>query len=259
MERFNIMWTGGLDSTYTMIVYSRYDIEIQPYYLRNGRKSEKYELAAMDAIRELLLKHPETKAKILPLIVIRPDEIPDDEVVTNAFRGIKKKADMGSQYEWIARYVRNHDIKGLFYSPVKPICDASKLRKCLEDNGGVLTKTNCTGRTYYVIDMDNATEDLKVLFGDFNMSETFDLTKSEEEKILRDMGYGDIVEKTWFCHTPVLGHPCGYCHPCETTVESGQEWRFSKAQLKRYAQHKAGVPEWKVRLGSYIDVLLHRN
>ena len=255
MDRFNIMWTGGLDSTYTMIVYSRYEIEIQPYYLKHGRRSEKYELAAMETLMKDILSHEGTKAKILPLIVIEESDIPRDSEIEEAFALLKAEGGLGSQYDWITRYARHHDVEGLYYSPVKPMSSASKFRACIEGYGGILEKKNSVGRTYFTIDEEKSRPELKAIFGGFNMSETFDMTKIDEEKVLRDNGYTSLMEKTWFCHTPVLGKPCGYCHPCETTIEAGQTWRFSDSQLKRYEQFKSGKSHFMVRLGSYLDVL----
>ena len=252
------MWTGGLDSTYTIIVYSRYDIEIQPYYLRHGRKSEKYELDAMRELNKDILAHEGTRAKILPLIIIEEGDIPRDSEVEEAYGKLKAEGGLGSQYDWIARYARRADVKGLYYSPVKPLSDSSKFRSCIEANGGYTEIKNSVGRSVFVIDPERSTRELKLVFGDFNLSETFDMTKQDEEKALREMGYGNLIEKTWFCHTPVLGRPCGYCHPCETTIEAGQTWRFTKGQLKRYEQYKGGASPVMVRIGSYLDAILGR-
>ncbi len=256
MDKYNIMWTGGLDSTYTMVVYSRHEALLQPYYFINGRKSEKYELSAMKEITELLKADPKTRAEILPLILIESGDVPDDPEVKEAYRELKKKSGIGSQYDWIARYARGKGLKGLIYSPARALSDSTKFRTCVESNGRAIKQVNGIGRTFYTIDMENSSEALKLIFGDFIISETYDLTKVDEERNLRDMGCTAILEKTWFCHTPVLGRPCGYCHPCEQTVESGQTWRFTAAQLKRYEQHKAGVSPLRIRIGSYMDALL---
>ena len=115
------MWTGGLDSTYTMIVYSRYEIEIQPYYLRHGRKSEKYELLTMKDILEDLLSRKDTKAVILPLIVIGEEDIPGDPEVEASYRRLKDDGGLGSQYDWIARYARQAQVRFTEYKSNKII------------------------------------------------------------------------------------------------------------------------------------------
>ncbi len=134
----------------------------------------------------------------------------------------------------------------------------AKLRVTMEKNGGVLEKYTDEGIKYYTIDEEKATDEVKDLFGRFRFSETYDLYKKDEEEFLRNNGYTDILNMTWFCHTPVLGHPCACCHPCETTIDAGQTWRFSEVQMKRYRQYKSGTALWKVRLLSYLDVLTGR-
>ena len=252
------MWTGGLDSTYTMVVYSREEVEIQPFYFKNGRKSEKYELKAMEAILKVINSNPSTKAIILPLRVINASDIPADNEVDTAYKKLKEKGGLGSQYDWIARYVKNSSLTRMFYSAVKPLGYTSKLRQCIEENGGFSEERNPEGRTYYSINHDKSTNDLELLFGHFCFSETLTITKPDEERILRELGYGEAVDKTWICHTPVLGRPCGCCNPCGDAIDAGQTWRFKKNQLKRYEQVKSGVSPWKVRLGSYLDVILGR-
>ena len=258
MNIYNIMWTGGLDSTYTMVMYSREEAKIQPYYFTNGRKSEKYELRAMDAIMKVIKDVPETKADILPLKVINVSDIPADGAVDEAYRKLKDKGGLGSQYCWIARYVNNSGLDRLFYSAVKPRGYVSKLRQCIEENGGFLLNESPEGRPFYTIDHEKSSEEAVTLFGHFCFSETFDITKPEEEKRLRELGYGKAVDSTWIGHTPVMGRPCGYCHPCGDAIDAGQTWRFTEGALKRYKLYKSGAAPWKIRLMSYVDVLLGR-
>ncbi|MCR4591457.1 MAG: hypothetical protein K5668_11640 [Lachnospiraceae bacterium] len=258
MNRYNIMWTGGLDSTYTMVIYSREEVEIQPYYFMNGRKSEKYEIRAMESILQVIKSHPETRALIRSPEMIDAGSIPQDNEVEQAYKKLKEKGGLGSQYCWIASYVKNSGLDRMFYSAVKPLGYTSKLRLCIEENGGFSKEKNNSGRTYYTIDHEKSTKELELLFGHFCFSETFDITKPDEERLLREMGYGDAVDSTWICHTPVMGKPCGCCNPCGDAIEAGQTWRFTKSELKRYKQYKSGVSPWRVRLGSYLDALFGR-
>lgn len=43
-------------------------------------------------------------------------------------------------------------------------------------------------------------------------------------KIIRKWGYEDVMKHIWFCHAPINGKPCGFCHPCEVKMESSMEW-----------------------------------
>ena len=49
-----------------------------------------------------------------------------------------------------------------------------------------------------------------------------DLTKLDMARIAADEGFADILEQTWFCHTPLVGRrPCGYCVACVHTRSDG--------------------------------------
>lgn len=53
METVNVLWTGGLDSSYRIIELSRLDIDIQPYYIYDHtRGSIKHELKAIKMITD---------------------------------------------------------------------------------------------------------------------------------------------------------------------------------------------------------------
>jgi 7-cyano-7-deazaguanine synthase len=76
MERINCLWTGGLDSTYTVAYFSRFEVEIQPYYiLDKHRDSQKYELKAISEISNIIRMHKDTKAKLLPIITAKVEDI----------------------------------------------------------------------------------------------------------------------------------------------------------------------------------------
>jgi hypothetical protein len=49
----------------------------------------------------------------------------------------------------------------------------------------------------------------------------------------RNMVFSEIMEKTWFCHTPVHGEPCGVCNPCSHAIEEGLVFKISPAGLER--------------------------
>ena len=37
--------------------------------------------------------------------------------------------------------------------------------------------------------------------------------------------FKEIIEKTWFCHRPIFGRPCGRCGPCKDALNEGLNWR----------------------------------
>jgi hypothetical protein len=52
-----------------------------------------------------------------------------------------------------------------------------------------------------------------------------------------DHGLDDVLEQTWFCHTPVRGRPCGSCNPCQYAVAEGMSYRLTWLGRLRYRLH----------------------
>ena len=92
----NILWTGGLDSSYRMIQLSKYLVSIQPFYLCDNRQSEQHELNAIAAITVDIEKHPGTKCTILPLIKSKVSDIPPDSEISEAYERLHKLTLIGS-------------------------------------------------------------------------------------------------------------------------------------------------------------------
>lgn len=74
-QKINVLYTGGLDSSYTMILLSRCDVEIQPYYLRDNRHSEEKELSSIRNIIDHIIGNENTRCTILPLITISTADV----------------------------------------------------------------------------------------------------------------------------------------------------------------------------------------
>src|SRR5690606_2439399 len=64
------------------------------------------------------------------------------------------------------------------------------------------------------------------------------MTKLDMERVARENDFLDLMEMTWFCHTPVNGKPCGGCLPCQFAIAEGMARRVparraeSKGKLK---------------------------
>ena len=72
-----------------------------------------------------------------------------------------------------------------------------------------------------------------------------------------DNKYEDIMNLTWFCHTPIDGKPCGKCNPCRYTIEEGLRERFTRIALMRYYLQKIKDILYKIykRMKEYIACL----
>jgi len=96
MKRVSIFWTGGYDSSFRVCQLSRLNIEIQPYYLSDNRRSEKNELNAIREITEFLNALDETKATILPLEYVPKPDRDKDYNITKSYKTLRKQDFMGS-------------------------------------------------------------------------------------------------------------------------------------------------------------------
>ena len=63
----------------------------------------------------------------------------------------------------------------------------------------------------------------------------FNLTKRDMQDIAQSKGFSDLLNLTWFCHTPQADiRPCGVCPPCIFTIEEGMGRRVPLLGRIRY-------------------------
>ena len=115
----NILWTGGMDSTFRVVELSRRQCTIQPYYILIGvRKSFRYELNAIEKISEILRKDNRTQAKISDPIIVEEKDIPRDaDIFDSWFRLMRAKS---WQYYLFAKYASQQHLEmemGIQFSP----------------------------------------------------------------------------------------------------------------------------------------------
>lgn len=234
MKRVSIFWTGGYDSSFRVCQLSRLNIEIQPYYLSDNRRSEKNELNAIREITEFLNALDETKATILPLEYIPKPNRDKDNNITKSYKTLRKQDFMGSQYEWLAIFAKNH--KGVELSIHKD----DKAIQLISKHGALKEEIDEDIGRYYVIDEKNSSPDLIRVFKDYHLP-LAQYTKKEMKKEYKENGFDEVIGKTWFCFTPINGKPCGKCNPCVYTIEEGMKERFDNAALYRYHAKKTKV------------------
>ncbi len=233
-EKVNILWTGGFDSTFRMLQLSKMEVDVQPYYLCDKRKSEKNELKAISAITRDIIDHPETKCFIHPLAKINVSEIEPDLSITEAYKKLYANTLLGSQYDWLARFANS--VPGLELSLEKSI--TSKAYICLW-NYGKLLKIKNKETTYYVVDRENSSADLIKVFGNFRLPyPLYDITKLEMTEDYKELGFEHTMSTTWFCHTPIRNKPCGVCNPCKAVIGEGLTFRMPLSALKRHERLK---------------------
>lgn len=227
MEKIEILWTGGFDSTFRVCQLSRKEVEIQPYYLSDKRQSEKNELNAIKVITEKLRANKQTKATICDLIYVDYNERSNNEEISKSYKKLREKDFMGGQYEWLATFALEH--KGIEMSIHKD----DKAILLIEKNGKLNKICDDKIGEYYVLDKEGSSKELFDVFRNISYPLT-KYTKLEMKQELIDMGLEDVINDTWFCHTPIHNKPCGCCNPCIYTIEEGMPERFDSSALRRY-------------------------
>ena len=247
-KRYELLWTGGWDSTFRLIELSRMEnVCVQPVYVVDpNRASVEYERRSMNQILIAIEKKTETKAEILPLIVYSLADIPADPQITDAFAYLYSKSHIGGQYEWLARL-------STYLHPRIEVC----VEKPKDTNSGVSgfhRAINLFGKMEFedgigYINREESSEEVNLVLGNLTYPT---VTKSavEMQEIIKIWGYEDVMSHIWFCHTPVNGEQCGLCHPCQQKMESDMEWLLSEAAQRRFYRYKK--IQRMGRLGKYM-------
>ena len=195
--------------------------------MSDNRKSEKMELLAIKNIIEKIKTRKETICEILPLEIITKDQRVSDKKITDAFHRLLEKDYMGSQYEWLGWFATAH--KGIELS----IHEDDKAMELINRHGKLKPVCNELAGSYYIIDEENSSEDIRIIFGNFHFP-LAKLTKLEMKEHYLQWNCKEIMNLTWFCFNPIKGKPCGLCNPCKYTIEEGMSERFTKSALLRY-------------------------
>ncbi len=230
-KTINLLWTGGWDSTYRLVELSRQNVTIQPIYCCDpGRTSTQIEKENIEKIRNALIKREGTIATILPITYIEIDNIPANEKITEAFKYISEKVEIGSQYEWLARLTQVYpDLEIGFVKPSdKPI----GIHKSISMFGKIKSKDGMK-----VLDCDNSSEEFALLLGGFKFP-LYDLTELDMKENIQKWGYEDIMQMIWFCYFPIKGKPCGLCSPCQQKMNRGMTFLLTKKGQKRFKMYK---------------------
>lgn len=221
----NVLWTGGLDSTARIVELSRKNLTIQPYYVIDPtRKSSIYEKKAMTNIREYLLNDTKTIAKIMPVKEIVFDDIDKDFEITSSWKILYKKYRVGSQYDYLARYAKQHGI----ILEVGVEKGDGRAQTSIHMESKMIPYEDETGLNFK-ISKDVSSTDTWNLYQYFTFP-LWEKNKHAEVKMMNDLGCGDIVDMTWFCHSPLFGKPCGHCNPCKDARHYGFAWRLSPSR-----------------------------
>lgn len=238
MKPVSIFWTGGWDSTFRVLnLLVLKQSVVQPYYLIDRQRgSFATEIYTISQLKNILVKRfPECESRLLPTMIHEVNDIKVNATITEQFERLKAIGHLGSQYDWLARFAEEMGVFDLELA----IHRDDKAHAFLEHF--VTRESDSTG-AYYRLRSDATNPDLQI-FRYFRFP-LFDMTKLEMQRLSATYGFGDIMERTWFCHYPLRsGAPCGTCNPCLYTREEGLvrriglvgRMRFHLKALKRLA------------------------
>jgi len=260
MERIDILWTGGFDSSYRLCQLSLLPVEIQAYYIDAGKKSYSQEMKAMTDIVAHIQANPSKKCKLLPLVIVKLEDIAPDEQIEDSYNRIRSETILGSQYEWFARFAKQSglileigfetDSNSVFDEYYTSHLTCRQISRPLSEEEGILE--------YCEPDKERSTEDMMTLFGSFRFGlPLYEMTKLQTKESYKAIGYETVMSMTWFCAHPLMGKPCGMCNPCSTVMKAGMGFRLPFLARILYYLFKAN------RIGRYVDgklkVIYNRN
>ncbi|MFC0875440.1 hypothetical protein ACE01N_02550 [Saccharicrinis sp. FJH2] len=246
-KTINLLWTGGWDSTFRLcqlLLINRQ--KVQPYYLIDeGRLSLRNELLAQKQIKaELFKKFPFTKKLILPTKFFTISDLKSDPFITKKYTELKQKVGFGIQYNWLAIFCRDHNLYDLELSFEK--AENGKKGDFLRPHMESLIVNNYPTFRIKKTAMDSALNHLFIYYL-WPLWET-----SRDDMIFESKRYNflDILNLSWFCHSPIKNKACGVCNPCKDVVEYGMNYRLSKRAMFRYHMRHFSVKNLKQKLTS---------
>ena len=196
------------------------------------QKKQGDELRQMEKIIAALNEKPLTKARIHDVEKIQREEIPADSQITEAYRTIRAKTNLGSQHEWLARLGKLRP--GLEVGTEAGSPETSHIIHAIEEFGELVLED---GVGY--LDPEKSSEEGKLVLGCFRFPI---ITRTERDmlQLINQWGYEDVMQNIWFCHFPIGGKPCGLCHPCEVKMASEMEFLLPPKAQKRYKAFASG-------------------
>ena len=219
-EPVHLLWTGGWDSSYRLLhLMHRTQAVVQPWYVIDEmRASIHREVDAMRRIRAgLAARDASFAARMLPTrFEARENHDGDTPEIIEKFERVTKHIRLGVQYRYIARLAQN---------------TGARLELSVHDKhhglGQLLAPHLVRVDTPYgpVLRLPADSDPTVELFRPFDFP-ILGLSKQEMGEAAARDGFGDLLELTWFCHTPRNGQPCGRCRPCQQVIQGDMHRRM---------------------------------
>ncbi|QHT71658.1 hypothetical protein GXP67_35815 [Rhodocytophaga rosea] len=230
-KQANLLWTSGWDSTFRLLELLLIQKRVvQPYYIMDHtRKSLEMELKTIEKIKAMIFKKaPYTQQLLLPVIFKELRNIKPNKDLSQQYKRLAALKPLGAQYEWLACFAEEeeiHDLElsietrspGFFSTFVDP-----HIIKYKEGNN-------------YTFKVEDEPSNVEIKFFKNFRFPIKEYTKLDLQQMAIDNNFIDIMNETWFCHTPLNQQPCGICKPCRMTIEEGLRRRLPfKSQLRNF-------------------------
>lgn len=235
MPTHNLLWTSGWDSTFRLLQIILIEKEtVQPIYvIDKSRKSLHMEIEAINTITEKIKElHFKAYKRILPVWYVE-DSLTIDKEIEKSSQRIKSLTKMGTQYDWLAQFCKNHNLKNIEMS--------------IDKNTNIDSFTHFLVTNYIETDYNNSKSKelyntIDIMFKYFSFP-IINLSKQEMNIISKSNNWENIMILTWFCHRPVKNKPCGKCVPCTAVIKKKMGFRIPvvnrmKGYLKIYLSGK---------------------
>lgn len=215
----DLLWTGGWDSTFRLLqLVVAEGRSVRPHYIEVPvREGSAYELVAMRAIRDGIERRA-LGDLLAPLQTVVEDDITPDPRTRPWIEALRARSKLGWQYEYLSRYA----------CEVLPEGGRLELSVHLDDKAEGFLRPHVirSGGTYVM--RDDVADEPMHLFDPFSFP-LLDFNKAEMAAAAQQGGFSDLMNLTWFCHTPHHGEPCGTCNPCIYTYHEGMGHRLPRA------------------------------
>ena len=224
METKNLLWTGGLDSTFRLLqIVLEQRQKVQPFYLIDDtRPSTLMELKTIKHIKNKVIKRfPEVKNNILPTKFFAVADIASNTEISDSFQQLKAIRHIGTQYDWLARFCFEQKLNNLELGVIKK-GEVTEFGESLSQSFATLVTEKETN--VFLLDKTKIkTEKDQLHFEVFKFYHFPILHLSKKEMLAKayQNGWKEIIDLTWFCHKPKNNKPCGKCNPCRTVVSEG--------------------------------------
>jgi 7-cyano-7-deazaguanine synthase len=233
-----LLWSGGWDGTFRLLQLAENDIKIQPIYVIDSeRRSNANEIDAMHKIIKQISKNRMFKAEICDIVYYKVEWILEncqDNEISENFKYLREKYKIGAQYEWFSLLCKKLHTK-MESSVVHQY--HGKVEDAIREEGILaLIENDFLDGRFHVLPK-NGIKTVYTVFENIILP-VINLSKEDEWNIAKEKGWMDIMELSWFCHSPINGKPCGLCGPCDDAMNTGMEWRMPKEAKNRYKHRK---------------------